>query len=263
MTGIETGRFAGRWWWGAAASAVQLEGASPADDWHRWERSGHAPPSGDGIGFADRHKADFALLRDLGLTDLRTSINWARVVPEPGRVDHVAVDRYRAMLDAAREAGLRVWVCLHHFALPYWFSDQGGFASQDSLTWLECVDQAARLFGDLAGGWMPVNTPTSYAQKAYLAGSLPPGHRDAEETAAVLRALHIADFEAALRLRETGHPVCSNEALLPLYPTDPSAASASARLNAALWDSWLSLARHPRYQQAFDLVGSPTTAAWP
>lgn len=256
MTGIETGRLAGRWWWGAAASSVQLEGAAPADDWRRWERSGHAPSSGDGIGFADQYKADFALLRELGLTDVRTSINWARVVPEAGCVDQIAVDHYRAMLDAACAAGLRVWLCLHHFALPCWFADRGGFAGQDSLTpWLEWVDQAAKLFGDLVGGWMPVNTPTSYAQKAYFAGSFPPGHRDAEQTAAVLRALHIADFEAALRLRESGQPVCSNEALLPLYPTDPDAGTATARLSAATWDSWLALVRHPRYRQAFDLLG--------
>ena len=49
--------------------------------------------------------------------------------------------------------------------------------------------------------------------------------------------------------------MCSNEALLPLYPMDSSAAPAAARLNGAVWDSWLTLTRHPRYQHAFDLVG--------
>jgi beta-glucosidase len=171
-------------------------------------------------------------------------------------VDGDAVAYYRAMLEAARAAGLRVWVCLLHFAIPVWFADRDGFAGQDALaTWLEWVDQAVELFGDLAGGWMPFNTPTSYAQKAYLAGTFPPGHRDTAETVAVLRTVHTCDFEAALRLRETGLPVCSNEALLPVYPTDESAAPAAAKLDALVWDSWLTLARHPRYRDAFDLYG--------
>jgi beta-glucosidase len=45
--------------------------------------------------------------------------------------------------------------------------------------------------------------------------------------------------------------------LAPLYPADDSAetAAAIARLDALVWDSWLALARHPRYAQAFDLHG--------
>jgi beta-glucosidase len=253
-----SGQFAGRWWWGAGASAVQTEGASPADDWYRWEREGKAPISADGNGFATCFETDFALLRDLGLTDYRLSVNWARVVPEPGQVDQAAVDYYRAVLSSGQTAGLRMWVCLLHTAIPVWFADQGGFAGKDAMEmWLEWVGLAATLFADLAGGWMPFNGPTSYVHTAYLAGTFPPGHRDIDETVAVLRAVHTCDFEAALTLQSTGKPVCSNEALLPLYPADDSAeaASAVARLDAIVWESWLRLARHPRYEKAFDLYG--------
>jgi beta-glucosidase len=139
-----------------------------------------------------------------------------------------------------------------------WFAERGGFAAPDALgTWLRWVDLAAATFGDLAGGWMPFNTPTSYAHKAYLAGTFPPGHRDPGEMVAVLKTVHTCDFEAALRLRETGKPTCSNQALLPLYPADDSAetSAAVAQLDALVWDSWLALTRHPRYLDAFDLHG--------
>ncbi len=247
-----------RWWWGTAASAVQTEGAASADDWYRWERAGNAPPSGEGNGFAHRYRDDFALLREIGTTDHRLSINWARVEPEEGRVDQAAIGYYRSVLAAAREVGLRVWVCLLHTAIPVWFADRGGFAAQDAVsTWLQWVDFAASTFGDLAGGWMPFNLPTSYAQKGYLTGTFPPGRRDPDEMVAVLKTVHTCDFEAALRLRDTGKPTCSNEALLPLYPADDSAetTAAVAQLDALVWDSWLTLARHPRYAQAFDLYG--------
>lgn len=250
--------FAGRWWWGTGASAVQMEGASIADDWYRWEQSGKAPCSGDGNGFATSYVEDFRVLAGLGLTDFRLSINWARVVPERGHVDQEAVAYYRSVLDAARSAGLRVWICLLHSAIPVWFADQGGFASGEALgTWLEWVELAAATFADLAGGWVPVNEGTSYALKAYLTGTFPPGHRDVGETAQVLQTVHLCDFEAALRLRTTGLPTCTNEALLPLYPIDdtPQTAAAVASIDAMVWQSWLHLAREPRYAGAFDLIG--------
>ena len=250
------GEFTGRWWWGVGASAVQTEGASPADDWYRWEQSGHAPASGEGNGFATRFEADFALLRDLGISDYRLSINWARVFPAEGQRDPAAVDYYRSVLAAGRAAGLRIWVCLLHSAIPVWFADRGGFAGDDAVNdWLEWVDSAARLFGDLAGGWMPFNEPSSYAQKAYLSGSFPPGHQDLGELVAVLETVQRCDYEAALRLRETGALVCSNQALLPLYPADDAAVPVLAQLDRLVWDSWLSLARDSRYADAFDLYG--------
>lgn len=254
--GVEHDEFSGRWWWGTAASAVQVEGAHLADDWYRWEQAGQAPTSGEGSGFGARFAEDFALLRGLGMSDHRLSISWARVVPVEGEVDQAAVDYYRAVLAAGRTAGLRVWVCLLHSAIPVWFADRGGFAGTDALeTWLVWVRLAAELFGELVGGWMPFNTPSSYAQKAYLTGLFPPGHRDLNETVAVLGAVHRCDFEAALVLRTTGKPVCSNEALMPLIPADDDAVGAVARLDALVWDSWLGLARHERYAGAFDLVG--------
>jgi beta-glucosidase len=248
----------GRWWWGTAASALQTEGASSADDWYRWEQAGKAPPSGDGNGFAQRYHKDFTLLREIGTTDHRLSINWARAQPREGHADQAAIDYYRSVLTAARDAGLRVWVCLLHTAIPVWFADRGGFGAQDAVdTWLRWVDFAAATFGDLAGGWMPFNTPASYARKAYLTGTFPPGHRDLAEMVAVLKTVHTCDFEAALQLRSTGRPTCSNQALLPLFAADDSAATAEAmaRLDALVWGSWLALARDPRYRQAFDFHG--------
>jgi beta-glucosidase len=254
--GVQPGEFAGRWWWGAGASAVQTEGACPADDWYRWERAGKAPASGDGNGFATRFAEDFRLLRELGLTDYRLSINWARVVPDIGRVDHQAVDYYRSVLTAGRDAGLRIWVCLLHSAIPQWFADRGGFAGGGALdTWSTWVDLAAREFGDLAGGWIPFNEPSSFAQKAYLSGTFPPGHRDLGELISVLETVQRCDFEAATRLRETGSLVCCNQALLPLYPDDDSAVPVLAQLEKLVWDSWLYLARDSRYETAFDLYG--------
>ena len=81
------------------------------------------PDLGAGNGFATRYAEDFALLADLGLTHHRLSIDWARIEPEEGRRDEAAVQHYRAVLTAARDAGIEPWVTLHHFVLPRWVAD--------------------------------------------------------------------------------------------------------------------------------------------
>ncbi|GIJ80409.1 beta-glucosidase [Micromonospora phaseoli] len=245
-------------WWGTASSAVQVEGACAGDNWYAWERAGRAPESASGNGFAERYHDDLELLARWGFTDHRLSLNWARVLPDPDRVDKVAVDYYRDVLSAGRAAGLRMWVTLLHTALPQWFAHQGGFLGPEAGGhWRRWVDLVADQFGDLVDGWMPVNNPTSFAQKAYLTGTFPPGVRSLPEFFQALTAVHRADFDAASYLRGSGRPVCSNESLTPLVPADdsPQAAAAAAQWDAVVWESWLSLARSDEYADAFDHYG--------
>ncbi|BCJ61998.1 family 1 glycosylhydrolase [Micromonospora endophytica] len=251
-------------WWGTASSAVQAEGAWAGDNWYAWERAGHAPESGDGNGFAERYRDDLALLARWGFTDHRLSVNWARVLPEPDRVDPTAVAHYREVLAAGRDAGLRMWVTLLHTALPQWLADQGGLLGPEAEEhWRRWVHRVADEFGDLVDGWMPVNNPTSFAQKAYLSGTFPPGVSSLPEFLQALVAVHRADFEAASYLRASGRPVCANESLTHLVPADdsPEAAAAVAQWDAVVWGSWLSLARSDEYADAFDHYGFSYYAA--
>ncbi len=241
--------------WGTASSSVQTEGASPADTWSARERAGHAPASGTGTGFGQRFAEDFARLADLGLTDHRLSISWARVRPEPDRIDHDAVEHYRRVLRAGRSAGLRIWVTLLHTATPLWFA---GFTGPAGVRqWHDWVALAAALFGDVAGGWKPINNPAGFALKGYLAGSFPPGVRDPELFDTVLRTVTRAEFDAGLALADTGLPRCSIEGLAVLHPADGSAAAVEAtrRLDDAFWAGWLRWARDPAYAGAFDHIG--------
>ena len=126
----------------------------------------HVPASGDGNGFATRYAEDFALYAEHGLTHHRLSIEWARIEPEEGRRDPAAIEHYRAVLTAARDAGVAPWVCLHHFTLPGWFTEIGDGAFCDdrarSYHWARHVAFCAETFGDLVFGWKPINEPFGY-----------------------------------------------------------------------------------------------------
>jgi len=121
-----------------------VRGAAPASDWWDREPAGRAPRPDDGNGFARRYDEGFALLAELGLVHHRLSLEWARPEPEPGVHDPAAVEHYRAVLTAARGAGITPWVSLHHFTLPRWFAADGGFLVPGNRTgaWARHVDLA-------------------------------------------------------------------------------------------------------------------------
>jgi beta-glucosidase len=210
-------------WWGTAASSTQTEGAAPRADWYRWEQDGHAPRSGDGNGFATNYQDDFALLAAYGLTHHRLSLEWARIEPAEGRHDRDAIDRYRDLLRSARDAGLSVWACLHHFTLPGWFSeDMRGFLDERgrSYYWARHVDFVGETFGDLVCGWKPINEPLAYAAGGWLLGATPPGRTDPARFFEALEATHLANHEAWRLLRSGPHPVATIHNLSPLFPAD-------------------------------------------
>ena len=159
-------------------------------------------------GSRTRYAEDFSRLAALGLTHHRLSVEWARLEPDQGDHDEGAIRHYRDVLAAAHEAGIVPWVSLHHFTLPRWFLASGGFLVEENRTevWRRHVDFVAETFGDLVGGWQPINETNYYARAAYGGRGWPPGHTDNEEVAIVNEAMHLAFAEASVRLKQTGAP---------------------------------------------------------
>jgi beta-glucosidase len=241
-------RFPDGFMWGSAASSTQTEGAAPRSDWWVWERAGRVPPSGDGNGFARTYEADLAALAELGLTHHRLSLEWARLEPRPGHHDGEAVEHYRQVLSAARDVGIDVWVCLHHFTLPGWFAqDEGGFLDDRarSYFWARHVDWVAATFGDLVTGWKPVNEPVAYAFGGWMVGEIPPGRSDLGAFLDALEATLLAQHEAWRLLRSGDQPTCTIMNLSPVRAVwSDERARDAARANAALfdqviWSSWI------------------------
>jgi beta-glucosidase len=266
-------------WWGTAASSTQAEGAAPNSTWARWEQLGKAPASGEGNGFATNFADDFALYADYGLTHHRLGIDWARIEPVESKRDPAAIEHYRDVLTAARDAGIAPWVCLHHFTLPGWFGDDlGGFVDdrKRSYYWARHVDFVAETFGDLVYGWKPINEPVAYTAAGYLLGVNPPGKADVNDFAEALEATHLANLEAWRVLRSGDQPVCTIMNLNPVFaavrspnPDERALAEANAKLyDDVIWTSWIRALRDgvlavpgraerviDDYAGAFDLIG--------
>jgi beta-glucosidase len=232
-------------WWGTGASSTQAEGAARESDWFREELRGTYPRSAEGNGFGSRYAEDFALYAEHGLTHHRLSIEWARIEPEAGRRDLAAVEHYRAILEAARDAGVNPWVCLHHFTLPGWFTEIGDGAFRDdharSYYWARHVAFCAETFGDLVFGWKPINEPFGYAALSYQLGVLPPRRRNFGEMLEAYRGILLAQRDAWRELRGGSTPVATVHNLSPLFPVDDSvpAEHNTRDIDELMWGVWM------------------------
>ena len=169
--------------WGAATAAHQVEGDNSGSDWWDWERRPGTPcPDRSGLACDHyrRYPQDVALLASLGLNAYRYSVEWARVEPENGRFDQAQLDHYRAMTDAVLAAGMTPMVTLHHFTLPRWVAERGGWLDAEVPgRFARYCDRVVRALGDRVTWWCTINEPGVVAFGGYLGAlNFPPGRKD-------------------------------------------------------------------------------------
>ncbi|MHB0978790.1 MAG: glycoside hydrolase family 1 protein [Thermoleophilia bacterium] len=170
----------GRFLWGAATSAFQIEGA-PDSDWAHWLPHGAADAEARarGTGHRQRTEADLALVEQAGLNAYRFSVEWSRVVPARGEWNQAEVDRYRRMASRLRERGIEPVVTLHHFTSPAWLAFEGLDWTHEAFLF-EFVRFASSMVEALAGSvrvWVTLNEPNVHVGGAFLTGRTPPGRR--------------------------------------------------------------------------------------
>ncbi|MDZ5711416.1 glycoside hydrolase family 1 protein [Jeotgalibacillus haloalkalitolerans] len=172
-------RFPDGFWWGAASSAPQSEGALAEDGkaqtvWDAWfEREAdrffdHRGPV-DAEGFFYRMKEDVALMKDCGLNSFRTSISWARLLPDGVHVSRKAVLFYREMLLELKQQGIEPVVNLYHFDLPLHLYEQGGWENRKTVEAFSFyANTVFEQLGDLADYWTTFNEPIVPVEMGYL-----------------------------------------------------------------------------------------------
>jgi beta-glucosidase/6-phospho-beta-glucosidase/beta-galactosidase len=213
---------------GVATSAFQTEGGlngpgEPANDWLPWERSGRVEPSGTALSFFDRYGDHLDRAVAAGCDAFRLSIEWARCEPAEGQVDDAAFDRYRAILDACRERGLRPTVCLHHFTHPHWLGQDFWLRLDSPERFARWVQVAVDRLGGGCSNWLTLNEINGYAVQAYALGALPPGRflafGDLVRSLDHLLTAHVLAYDAIHR-RQPDAVVSTDNHASSLYELD-------------------------------------------
>lgn len=217
-----TGAWDRNFYWGTATAGYQVEGDAPDSNWRRYvSRTADKPvtPDSDPLGagpvdlyqqavdFRHRYHEDIANAHAMGVNTFRLGIEWARVMPEPGKWDERELAYYDDVLATLRKNGMTPMITLMHWVYPGWIADRGGFMNN-----VAAFEDFARAITKRYAGqgvlWVSVNEPVVFGAMEVRTGAVKPDQFDAflgrvaDAHRAVYRAAHDADPDAKVTTNE-------------------------------------------------------------
>lgn len=167
---------------GAASSAWQTEGwkgkkegqDSYLDKWFKQENfvwhNGKGPDVA--TNFYERFQEDIDLMKEIGLTHFRTSINWSRFFTdyETFTVDEEYANYISNIIDSLINANIRPMLCLEHYELPAYLNEK--YDGWSSKIVVELFTKYAEIvfnrYGDRVKDWFVFNEPIVVQTRVYL-----------------------------------------------------------------------------------------------
>ena len=217
-----------RFHFGVATAGFQIEGGfngpeEPANNWQAWEHVGRIEPSGSAVNFWDQPHEALDRAARLGCDSFRLSVEWARVMPAPNRVDQSALDHYAGIVAGCVERGLEPLVTLHHFTHPAWLGEDFWIRPDAAIRFRSWAELAVEALAPSVRLWVTINEINVLFAESWVLGSFPPGrrlaHTDAAIAASNLLAAHVAGYEVIHRWRDDAS-VTTNNGCSSLYELD-------------------------------------------
>ena len=209
---METYTLPKEFFFGAAMSGPQTEGGWNVggklenlwDTWSNEDISAFYNRVGSYVGndFMHHYKEDLRIMKDLGLSSFRTSIQWSRLLDENGQLNPAGAAWYHELFSAAREAGLEVFVNLYHFDMPTYLFRRGGWENREVVeAYANYAEAAFREFGHEIKYWFTFNEPIVEPEQRYWHGVWYPLHHSFHEACAVQYNISVAHALAVGRYR--------------------------------------------------------------
>jgi beta-glucosidase/6-phospho-beta-glucosidase/beta-galactosidase len=136
-------------------------------DWDSWldNPKDHIEGDKDDIQTSFRNYLDdpnnfVKLLKSLGVTAYRFSLERSVIQPEKDKYDQNAINKYLNLCKCLKEAGIEPWVTLNHFVQPKWFAESGGFSAKENvIDFVKYADTIVPQFKQYVTNWMTFNEP--------------------------------------------------------------------------------------------------------
>lgn len=216
------------WLWGSGTSAHQVEGGCTNNNWYAYAQSpaqqGKIVDAGIACDHWNKYQEDTALMADFGLNGYRFSVEWSKLVPQPGVIDNAVLDHYEDVCKQLVAKGIKPVITLYHYTDPIWFNELGGWENAENIE--RFVFFAQTVFKRLhpyVHLWLTFNAPESYALTGWTQGLKPPAKKDQWELMAdVMHNLfeaHVAVYRALKAL--PGGTTARVGVLKNIYQLDP------------------------------------------
>ena len=174
-------KFPNNFLWGAAASAPQTEGHSllngkSATTWDKWfemnpEKFNNNQGPSDTSNTYEMYHEDVLDMKKIGMNSYRTSISWARLLPDGKTLNPEAVEFYRSYFQDMLDNDIKPIINLFHFDMPWWLMEKGGWENRESVDDFAFYAKTAfEQFGDLVHDWTTFNEPMVHVECGYLYG---------------------------------------------------------------------------------------------
>lgn len=163
---------------GASSSSYQYEGGLDEENANAlfYKKKGFKT-AGYAIDFWNRYETDIAQMKDeLGINCFRLSIAWERIQPHQNRWRKKSIEKYVTIIKKLKEFGIEPIVVLHHYTIPQWFAEIGGFEKAENIKYF--VEFAKKMYEALhehVTYWSTFNAIEGYAFKGYYKLDGPPG----------------------------------------------------------------------------------------
>jgi beta-glucosidase len=195
-------KFPDDFFWGASTSAYQVEGDNFYNDWWEWEQSGGTEASGKACDHYSRYPEDFAIAKELGHNAHRLGLEWSRIEKSEGVYDQNEWDHYKKVLDELNKLGIEPLLTLHHFTLPTWLAQKGGWENPDTIdNFARFAETAVEQLGSKVKYWITINEPLILAFIGYFQGMWPPHKKSFEKILYVSENMIKAHIEAYSRMK--------------------------------------------------------------
>jgi beta-glucosidase len=195
---------------GASSSSYQYEGGLDSDNANAifYQKKG-LEPAGKAISFLNSYEKDIKQMKDeLGINCFRISIAWDRVqlAPElwnkPSETlwNQIAINHYKKIIKTLKNNNIEPIVVLHHYTIPQWFAEIGGFEKKENITYF--VEFAKKMYEALHEDvtyWSTFNAIEGYAFKGYWTSDGPPGIHNMQITQTVMSNMlnaHVQIYQA-------------------------------------------------------------------
>lgn len=196
--------------------------------------------------FYNSYKEDIALMKEIGLNSVRTSIQWSRLIDdlEKNSINEEAAAFYNDMIDTFLEHGIRPIMNLHHFDLPVeLYHTYGGWESKHVVElFAGFAKQCFTLFGDRVKEWVTHNEPMVVVDGEYLYEFHYPKQVNGKKAVQVAYNLNLASAKAievfrSLDLQSKGGRIGTVLNLTPTYAASDQTQDLEAARFAELWNN--------------------------
>ena len=203
--------FPDSFFWGTATASHQVEGNCKNNNWYQWEsnldekgvpRIKNNQKSGLACDHWNKYNEDINLIKNLGVSHYRFSLEWSKIEPSMGNYDKDVINHYIELVDSLIEKNIIPVITLHHFTNPIWFENIGAFEKEENIDYfIKFCEKIFPIFNDKVKIWCTINEIEVYSVMGYFAGVFPPGKKDPQSTVVVMKNLLIAHTKLYNKLK--------------------------------------------------------------